>query len=88
MLEISTITTTMVRTHNNLAMNSMILEKTTAFQRDQVSYMHDKIGLHRMSNKSSTSPAISLHLYSPPFAQCKTFCEKVIDISSRLVREE
>ena len=34
----------------------------------------DKIGLHRISNKNST-PSVSLHLYSPPFQTCKTFCE-------------
>lgn len=42
---------------------------------NEVAYIHDKIGLHRIANKQS-SPAMSLHLYSPPIEVCKTFCEK------------
>jgi cysteine dioxygenase len=37
--------------------------------------MHDKIGLHRIANPSDKG-AVTLHLYSPPFSTCKTFCEK------------
>ncbi|RKO91259.1 RmlC-like cupin domain-containing protein, partial [Blyttiomyces helicus] len=40
---------------------------------DQVAYIHDKIGLHRVSSRGG--PAVSLHLYTPPFETCKTFCE-------------
>jgi hypothetical protein len=29
-----------------------------------------------MKNKSESSVAVSLHLYSPPFDICKTFCDK------------
>lgn len=38
-------------------------------------YIHDKIGLHRISNPSSEHPAVSLHLYSPPITRCKWFNE-------------
>lgn len=38
-------------------------------------YMHDKIGLHRISNASNRN-AVSLHLYSPPITICKTFNER------------
>jgi cysteine dioxygenase len=39
---------------------------------DQVSYMSDKIGLHRMENIDPTNVAVSLHLYTPPYAaKCK-----------------
>lgn len=40
-----------------------------------VTYMHDKLGLHRMSNKSDVTRSVSLHLYSPPIACCQTFCQ-------------
>jgi hypothetical protein len=36
----------------------------------------DEIGLHRVSNGSTDKPALSLHLYTPPFSTCKTFCER------------
>ncbi|ODM94561.1 Cysteine dioxygenase type 1 [Orchesella cincta] len=39
----------------------------------EVSYINDDIGLHRMENASSTSRAVSLHLYCPPFDACKVF---------------
>lgn len=35
----------------------------------------DKIGLHRISNQSHTIPAVSLHLYSPPYEECHSFDE-------------
>jgi len=36
-------------------------------KRDAVTYMHDKIGLHRVENQSHTKGAITLHLYTPPY---------------------
>ncbi|KAI8909565.1 RmlC-like cupin domain-containing protein [Gorgonomyces haynaldii] len=53
----------------------MHLRQESVFYRDQVTYMHDKMGLHRMSNQSNKNVAVSLHLYSPPYQMCKTFCE-------------
>ncbi|KXN67008.1 hypothetical protein CONCODRAFT_11023 [Conidiobolus coronatus NRRL 28638] len=51
----------------------MSLTKEEVFGPNQVTYIHDKIGLHRVSNPSSSRPAISLHLYSPPILECKTY---------------
>jgi cysteine dioxygenase len=42
---------------------------------NQAAYMHDKLGLHRISNPSSDKPAVSLHLYWPPIDICSTFNE-------------
>uniref|UniRef100_A0AC34Q6H6 Cysteine dioxygenase n=1 Tax=Panagrolaimus sp. JU765 TaxID=591449 RepID=A0AC34Q6H6_9BILA len=47
--------------------------------KDGVSYIHDNIGLHRMENPSHSNPAISLHLYSPPYDLCRTFDEVKLD---------
>ncbi|KAI5779426.1 cysteine dioxygenase type I family protein [Peziza echinospora] len=44
------------------------IRKSTTLERDDVAYISDKIGLHRMSNPSMTTPAVSLHLYTPPYA--------------------
>ncbi|KAI8911234.1 RmlC-like cupin domain-containing protein, partial [Powellomyces hirtus] len=41
-----------------------------------VAYIHDKIGLHKISNPSPSQHAVSLHLYTPPFEYCKTYCER------------
>jgi len=36
----------------------------------------DSMGLHRVENASHSSPAVSLHLYSPPFETCRTFDQR------------
>jgi len=38
-----------------------------------VGFMHDSIGVHRISNPNSAEVAVSLHICSPPFAQCQIF---------------
>jgi cysteine dioxygenase len=53
----------------------MKLKTQDLYITNQVNYMHDQIGLHRVSNKSQ-KPAISLHLYSPPILECQTFVEE------------
>jgi len=36
----------------------------------------DSMGLHRVENASHSGPAVSLHLYSPPFKTCQTFDQR------------
>lgn len=33
----------------------------------------DSLGLHRVENPSHVNPAVSLHVYSPPFDSCSVF---------------
>ncbi|CAH1164745.1 unnamed protein product [Phaedon cochleariae] len=40
---------------------------------NQVCYINDSIGLHRVENLSNVDTAISLHLYCPPYKQCSVF---------------
>ncbi|KAF7996824.1 hypothetical protein HCN44_002470 [Aphidius gifuensis] len=40
---------------------------------NDVCYMNDSMGLHRVENPSVVNPAVSLHLYSPPFSSCSVF---------------
>ncbi|KAL2438822.1 Cysteine dioxygenase [Exophiala dermatitidis] len=42
--------------------------KETNYSENQVTYISDKIGLHKISNPSQTEVAVSLHLYTPPHA--------------------
>ncbi|CEJ54284.1 Putative Cysteine dioxygenase [Penicillium brasilianum] len=42
--------------------------RETVFEENQVTYMSDKLGLHRISNPDPDDFAISLHLYTPPNA--------------------
>ncbi|KAL1454349.1 hypothetical protein WDU94_010618 [Cyamophila willieti] len=40
---------------------------------NDVCYINDSIGLHKVGNSSPHSTAVSLHLYSPPFDMCSSF---------------
>lgn len=44
------------------------ITKETVYGENQVTYMSDKLGLHRISNPDPNNYAISLHLYTPPNA--------------------
>ncbi|OKL60606.1 Cysteine dioxygenase [Talaromyces atroroseus] len=44
------------------------ITKETIYNENQVTYMSDKLGLHRISNMDPNNYAISLHLYTPPNA--------------------
>ncbi|KAE9416221.1 hypothetical protein Angca_002723 [Angiostrongylus cantonensis] len=46
------------------------------FEENSVSYMSDKLGLHRIENPSHSNGAVSLHLYIPPYDSCNTFDER------------
>ncbi|XP_067003242.1 cysteine dioxygenase type 1 [Anabrus simplex] len=40
---------------------------------NEVCYINDSLGLHRVENTSHTDRAVSLHLYCPPFDACLVF---------------
>ena len=42
--------------------------KETIYSENQVTYISDEIGLHKIANASDTEMAVSLHLYTPPHA--------------------
>ncbi|KAF3394504.1 Cysteine dioxygenase [Penicillium rolfsii] len=44
------------------------ITRETLYEENQVTYMSDKLGLHRISNPDPENFAISLHLYTPPNA--------------------
>ncbi|KAK9374547.1 RmlC-like cupin domain-containing protein [Lipomyces chichibuensis] len=56
----------------------MQVERRVEYHENEVTYMHDKIGLHRISNETE-KPAVSLHLYTPSWAAkygCLAFDER------------
>ncbi|KAF9585861.1 Cysteine dioxygenase [Lunasporangiospora selenospora] len=57
----------------NKKVKPMKVRQETKLERDACAYMHDKLGLHAVSNPLSTKGSVSLHLYTPPFETCKTF---------------
>ncbi|GAD95892.1 cysteine dioxygenase [Paecilomyces variotii No. 5] len=46
----------------------LIVKSSTTHKTNEVTYISDKIGLHRVHNPSSNKVAVSLHLYTPPNA--------------------
>ncbi|CAI9611844.1 unnamed protein product [Staurois parvus] len=55
---------------------AMIKTSEGVLKLNQCAYINDSIGLHRVENPSHTEPAVSLHLYSPPFDHCQTFDQR------------
>ena len=57
----------------------MVVKRRTRLGRDQVTYISDALGVHRIGNPSDTDVAVSLHLYTPPWAAkygCQVFDER------------
>lgn len=48
--------------------HEMLPKKVTPLHRNQVGYILDDIGLHKIENASLDEFAVSLHLYTPPYA--------------------
>ncbi|KAL4896649.1 RmlC-like cupin domain-containing protein [Aspergillus ambiguus] len=49
------------------------ITKETTYGENQVTYMSDKLGLHKISNPDHNNFAVSLHLYTPPNAATHGF---------------
>lgn len=54
-------------------MNSGRLTSANYLNTNQVTYIDDSIGLHKVMNDSEDQPAISLHVYLPPYTKCRVF---------------
>jgi len=47
--------------------------KVKFFNEGQISYMDDNLGYHKIGNSQKDTGAVSLHLYTPPFSECKVW---------------
>lgn len=54
--------------------DQMHLKQETSMHRDQVGYISDDIGLHKITNPLADQVSVSLHLYTPPFASLHGCC--------------
>lgn len=45
------------------------------YQDDAPAFIKDSMGYHKVGNPSKSVPAITLHLYCPPFQQCKIWLD-------------
>lgn len=46
------------------------------FTEGGIVFIEDSEGYHKVGNPSSTSPAVTMHLYSPPFQSCKIWLDE------------
>eukprot|EP00051_Salpingoeca_urceolata_P026318 m.476852 g.476852 ORF g.476852 m.476852 type:complete len:196 (-) comp20675_c0_seq1:130-717(-) len=51
----------------------MTPKSVSCHDKNDVLYISDKIGTHRVANADHAAPAFTLHLYSPPFQTCQSF---------------
>mmetsp|Transcript_32951 Transcript_32951/g.75889 ORF Transcript_32951/g.75889 Transcript_32951/m.75889 type:complete len:180 (-) Transcript_32951:600-1139(-) len=45
------------------------------YHENESTYIRDSLGYHKVGNPSSNEPAVTLHLYCPPFAECKVWSD-------------
>jgi cysteine dioxygenase len=53
------------------------------FNSGQLAYITDSMGYHKVGNPDVVNPAITLHLYSPPFSQCRIWSSEECKIPSK-----
>ncbi|KAL9185196.1 hypothetical protein ACHAXT_002973 [Thalassiosira profunda] len=46
------------------------------YEDDAPAFIKDSMGYHKVGNPSKTVPAVTLHLYCPPFDQCRIWLDK------------
>ncbi|KAF2763905.1 cysteine dioxygenase type I [Teratosphaeria nubilosa] len=64
---------------DDLTPHALVVKRKTMYKANEVTYMSDQIGLHRIENPDLQEVAVSLHLYTPPNAAkfgCHIFDER------------
>lgn len=59
----------------NTETNKMEVTSDEVFEHDKPAFIDDSMGYHKVGNPSKSIPAITLHLYCPPFNQCKIWLD-------------
>jgi len=49
------------------------LSERNYIKKGDINWIHDSMGVHQVSNPSSTERAVTLHFYHPPYNVCKGF---------------
>ena len=59
---------------DTLEPHALNVKRSTVYERGQVTYMSDRLGLHRIQNASPDEVAVSLHLYTVSSAKIFRCC--------------
>lgn len=60
----------------NRCNRSLVCTQDTTVSAPAVVFIQDSQGYHKVGNPSMTEPAVTLHLYSPPFQKCKIWLDQ------------
>ena len=60
----------------NAKTDSMEVTSDEVYETDAPAFINDSMGYHKVGNPSKTVPAVTLHLYCPPFDQCKIWLDQ------------
>eukprot|EP01083_Nonionella_stella_P071500 192075_1 len=63
---------------------SFVCTMDTTFEENEITYIHDNLGYHKVGNPSNDLLAMSIHLYSPPFNKCKIWMDPCDAASSSM----
>ncbi|KAL7469622.1 hypothetical protein ACHAXS_009881 [Conticribra weissflogii] len=55
--------------------DSLEVTSDETFESGSLTFISDFMGFHKVGNPSKTDPAITMHLYCPPFKQCKIWLD-------------
>jgi cysteine dioxygenase len=53
--------------------HEMVEKCRTVLKKNDVAYICDNIGLHRVENESHTKPSVTLHVYIPAYSESQAF---------------
>jgi len=60
---------------NNTDEQQLVCTQDATFYEGAIAYIADWLGYHKIGNPSKSQPAVTLHLYSPPFDSCKIWLD-------------
>jgi len=60
----------------DIRQDQMKVKEVNDVKLNDTAYINDGIALHRVENPSHTDPAVSLHLYIPPYHECTIFDDR------------
>jgi len=59
----------------NAETDGLEVTSDVVFDDDAPAFINDSMGYHKVGNPSKSTPAVTLHLYCPPFNQCKIWLD-------------
>ncbi|KAL7430777.1 hypothetical protein ACHAXH_001681 [Discostella pseudostelligera] len=59
----------------NAAADRLEITSDMVFDDDAPTFINDSMGYHKVGNPSKSMPAVTMHLYCPPFNQCKIWLD-------------